>query len=579
MNLSKQNLAHSLTSSFSLWFFIVCLLVTAFVGRNADLTVVIEKNALDPEQVEKRLAETDGTVVLSEADSTLLPLLGAPPEAMPETTSEIIRVSSEGEPTQFFELTALSHRGFWSLFPAFVTIVLCFVNREPITALAGGIIIGGVLLGQFDLAGDVLKTGLSTTSAAIVIILYLLFLGGLLGMWSRNGGALAFAEWITERFVRGPKTAKLASWALGLVFFQGGTISTLLVGTTVKPIADKEKISHEELSYIVDSTASPIAVILPFNAWPLYVQSLIFVGGVGVLATEADRVGFFFSSIHLSFYAIFAVLFTFLISIDKLPFIGGTFRKAIRRSRDTGELDAPGARPLQSKVTDGLKIPKGYQPVPWEFLLPVLLIIGIAIGTFVIQGSPDVLSAFGISLVVAFLISRFRGMPLRELVDGFQSGLQSVVGGAVILLLAVVIGDLSSRTGGGLFLVEVIGDGIPYWALPAALFVITLIIAFATGTSWGTFAVAFPLVMPLAWAVGQAHGVSDPVFFLQICFITVINGSVFGDQCSPVSDTTILSSLATGCDLMDHVRTQIVPCAFAGLFAVVGWTLLAAFMA
>jgi len=548
--------ARPVVSSFSLWVFIISLLLVVFMGRRADQTVVIEKFALDPMQVEERLEEIGQSKVIPAGKSSLLPLVGTAPPKMPSVSGEVIDMRDPEGGKEFFELSAQSHRGLWSLFPAFVTIVLCFVNREPITALAGGIVVGGLLLGQFDLADDVLKTGLATTDAAIVIILYLLFLGGLLGIWSRNGGALAFAEWITKRFVRGPRTAKLASWALGLVFFQGGTISTLLVGTTVKPIADKEKVSHEELSYIGDSTASPIAVLLAFNAWPLYVQSLIFVGGVSVLASEAARLDFFFDSVYLSFYAIFAVLFTFLLSIDELPFISGTFRKAIKRSRETGQLDAPGARPLQSKVAEGTQVPDGYRPLPFEFFLPVILIVGIAIGTLIFTGSPDVLSAFGIALIVSFLVSRFRGMPLRELVDGFQSGLQSVVGGAVILLLAVVIGGLSKSTGGGLFLVEIIGDGISYWTLPAILFVLTLVIAFATGTSWGTFAVTFPLVMPLAWAVAQANGLADPVLFLQICFITVLNGSVFGDQCSPVSDTTILSSLATGCDLMDHVTTQ-----------------------
>ena len=569
----------SLLRSVSFWFFVVCALLAAFPGREAELTVVVEKTELDPAQAERRAAEEKTGAPVAAGQSRLWPLAGQEVDRMPAVGREIVVLPADrpGGTERFFEVEARSHRGVWSLFPAFVTIVLCFLNREPISALAGGIVTGGLLLGKFDLTENVLLPGLSTSSAALVILLYLVFLGGLLGLWSRNGGALAFAEWVTRRFVRGPKTAKLAAWGLGLLFFQGGTISTLLVGTTVKPIADREKISHEELSYIVDSTASPIAVLLPFNAWPFYVQGLIFVGGVGALATQADRVSFFFDSIHLSFYALFAVLFTFLLSVDRLPFIGPSFRAAVRRSRETGELDRRGARPLQSAATAAVRVPEGYRPVAWEFVLPVGLIIGIAVGTYLFLDSPDVLSGFGIALLAAFLASRLRGMALRDLMDGFQSGLQSVVGGAIILLLAVVIGDLSGETGGGLFLVEAIGGSVPYWSLPALLFLATLVIAFATGTSWGTYAVSFPLVMPLAWAVAQNQGLAEPLFFLQICFITVINGSVFGDQCSPVSDTSILSSLSTGCDLMDHIRTQIVPCAVAGVLAVAAWTALTVF--
>ena len=135
-----------------------------------------------------------------------------------------------------------------------------------------------------------------------------------MGIWCRTGAAEAFAEFMTKKFVRGPISAKLVSWSLGVIFFQGGTISTVLVGTTVKPISDKQKISHEELSYIVDSTASPIASLLAFNAWPGYIQSFIFVSGVSWLATESDRIAFFFISIPLCFYAMFAVLGTFLLS-------------------------------------------------------------------------------------------------------------------------------------------------------------------------------------------------------------------------------------------------------------------------
>ena len=136
-----------------------------------------------------------------------------------------------------------------------------------------------MILGQYDLTGQVLIPALATTNAAGILLLYLWLLGGLMGIWSRTGAAQAFAEFMTVRFVRGPKTAKLVAWMLGVIFFQGGSMSTVLVGTTVKPIADKENVSHEELAYIVDSTASPIASQLAFNAWPGYVQAFIFVSG------------------------------------------------------------------------------------------------------------------------------------------------------------------------------------------------------------------------------------------------------------------------------------------------------------
>ena len=180
----------------------------------------------------------------------------------PAVTEEfaVATVTRDGQDTQvYYRLTAQYHWGYWSLLPAVVAVLLCWVTREPVPALLGGIVSGALILGQYDLTGQVLIPALATTNAAGILLLYLWLLGGLMGIWSRTGAAQAFAEFMTVRFVRGPKTAKLVAWMLGVIFFQGGTMSTVLVGTTVKPIADKENISHEELAYIVDSTASPIA--------------------------------------------------------------------------------------------------------------------------------------------------------------------------------------------------------------------------------------------------------------------------------------------------------------------------------
>lgn len=567
-----------LLKSIPLWFFMGALALSWWAGRHSSTVWVVESYSLDRATAEKRMQKVGAPSFLAVEDSVLWKLKDASITRAPEVTQEWV-IESNDDGDTFSHLEARYHRGMWSLFPAFVTIVLCFLTREPVTSLLGGILSGALLLGAYDIMSEVLIPGLTSSSAALIIVLYLGLLGSMLGIWSRNGAARAFADWVTLRFVRGPKTAKLTAWILGAFFFQGGTISTLLVGTTVKPVADKEKISHEELSYIVDSTASPIAVLLPFNAWPFYVQGLIFVGGISVLATEELRVGFFFSSIPLFFYAILAVLFTFLLSIDRLPWIGQSFKKAIRRSRETGELDRPGATPLQaSESLQASDVPEGYRPAAFEFVLPLVLIIGIAVGTYVVLDSPNVLWAFAVAVLVGALTSRLRGMTLKHLIEGVTAGLQGVVYGAVILLLAVVIGGLSRETGGGLFLVDSLGAALPYQMLPLLLFVLTIGIAFSTGTSWGTFAVTFPLAMPLAWSLAESGGLEHPVLFLQICFAAVINGSVFGDQCSPISDTTVLSSLATGCDLMDHVKTQIIPSSIAAVIAVIAWTCLTFFV-
>jgi Na+/H+ antiporter NhaC len=463
------------------------------------------------------------------------------------------------------------HFGLWSLLPAFIAIALCLLTKEPVTALLGGIVCGAFMLGRFDLIEDVLIPNLASTSAAGLLLLYLWLLGGLMGIWTRTGAAQAFAEFMTKHFVRGPRSAKLVAWSLGVVFFQGGSISTVLVGTTVRPLADKAGVSHEEMSYIVDSTGSPIASVLAFNAWPAYVQALIFVPGISFLATESDRISFFFQSIPFSFYGILAVMGTLLLSLDITHFSGKGIRDAMHRSRTTGELDAPGARPLSAKELQKSSVPEGYKPHVAEFFIPLLTLICIAVGTFIAWGTPNINWAFATALIMSGLIATFKGMAISELIEGISDGLKSVVLASVLLMLAITIGAISKEIGGAIFLVEQLGQQIPYWTLPLFLQLMTMVIAFSTGSSWGTYAIAFPLAMPLAWAVGEAQGLENPILYLSVCFATVLNGSVYGDQCSPISDTTILSSMTTGTDLMDHVKTQVVPATFAAALAALMW--------
>ena len=568
--------------------FVLAVLVSWIAGASVSPTWTVNRVTLDVATDEdgRLYYLSEGRRVLFEAtpieqarlDPAALRASGAAP---PVTEEFVFAVETRDGRTEtvHYRLVARSHLGWWSLLPAAVAVILCWLTREPVTSLASGIVSGALLLGKYDITGEVMIPSLASTNSAGVLLLYLWLLGGLMGVWSRTGAAQAFAEFMTARFVRGPKTAKLVAWALGIVFFQGGTVSTVVVGTTVKPIADKERVSHEELAYIVDSTASPIASQLAFNAWPGYVQAFIFVSGVGFLATETDRIAFFFQSVPFCFYAIFAVLGTFLLSIEKPVFLGRRLAAAMRRARATGKLDADGADPLSARELQASRVPAGYAPHVVEFFLPLGVLIAVAVGTFAAYGSPNVQWAFGTALLLAAGIALGKGMSLKDLIAGFHDGIKGVVLGSVILLLAITIGNVSTETGGGVFLVEQLGDAVPYFLLPVLLQIMTMVIAFSTGTSWGTYAVAFPLAMPLAWAVAGAQGLAHPELFMTLCFAAVMDGSVYGDQCSPISDTTVLSSVCTGCDLMDHVRTQIPQASIAAGLAAVCWTAIAFFTA
>lgn len=566
------------------WVFVICMSLAFYAGLSIKPTWTVEKITLDVKQDQNGLyyyykgkpkyiqqATPYFSAELHPEKIFKINQQGLKPNVMEEYTIAYSDKQHQTHPV-YYQLNAKRHWGIWSLLPALVAVLLCWITREPLTSLFCGILAGAFLMGQYDITEKVLIPNLMTKDAAGVLILYLWLLGGLMGIWAKTGAAQAFAQMMTRHVVRGPRTAKLVAWLLGVIFFQGGTVSTVLVGTTVKPLTDKENISHEELSYIVDSTASPIASQLAFNAWPGYVQAFIFVSGVSWLATEADRITFFFQSVPFCFYAIFAVLGTFLLSIEKPIYLSKRLKTAIERSRTTGQLDAPNAEPLSAKELQSSNVPEGYTPHVIDFFLPLATLIGIAIGTFITSGSPNVRWAFGAGVLSAILLAILRGMSIKQLMDGFAQGLKGVVLGSVILMLAITIGQISKDIGGGIYLVEQLGQTIPYWCLPVILQLLTIVIAFSTGTSWGTYAVAFPLAMPLAWAVANNQGLANPEFFMTICFAAVMDGSVFGDQCSPISDTTVLSSMCTGCDLMDHVKTQIPQATLAALLAAIGWT-------
>lgn len=451
------------------------------------------------------------------------------------------------------------HYGFWSVLPPLIAIVLAFWTKEVISALFVGIALGGVIAGDLNIVDQFLLPSIGTEDFALILLVYLWSLGGLIGIWTRTGGAERFAVWASNLMVKGKRSAKFFTWLMGLIFHQGGTISTVLTGATVRPITDKHGVSHEETSYMVDSTASPAATIIPFNVWPIYIGGLV-AGTIPMFETAEDGIAFFFSSLPFNFYGIFAVIITLLFALELLPWVPGKkMRAAIDRARTSGELDREGAEPLSAEELTDMQIPEDYKPGLIDFFGPIGTLLGVAIIPYAYTkyylGLNDPLlmiaEAFVLAVLVGMMVALTKGMELKEVIDGFVDGCKGVTIGAIILALAVSLKSVADAVGTAPYVVSLTGDFLTPAMLPAILMVLCIIIAFSTGTSWGTYAVVFPVAVPLAWAV------LPDTFFLMICFGTVVGGSVFGDQCSPISDTTILSSLATGCDLMDHVYTQI----------------------
>ena len=472
---------------------------------------------------------------------------------------------------QYYLLELKKSFKIWSLFPAFLTLLLCWILREPVVSLLLGIISGAMILQYYNIIDQIFIPILMTKNSALIILLYFFLLGGLLGMWSLTGADRAFAGWMTKHFVKGPKSAKVVAWLMGVIFFQGGTVSVVLVGTMVKPLADQHNVSPEELAYIVDSTASPIASQLAFNAWPAYIQSFIFVSGVSWLATESARIAFFFKSVPFCFYAIFAVFGTFMISIDKPIFVGKLMKNAITRSRETNQLDSVLGDKRDFSLDTSYR-DTSYQSSLMDFVVPLIILIVTSLYTFIVTSSPNVLLAFSLSVLSIVFMSLFKGLAITSIIKGLVHGMSKMTLGLLILVCALCIGKMTVDLGAPFFMVQLLGKSIPYWLLPVFLQLLTVVIAFSTGTSWGTYAITFPIAMPLAWSIAQVAGLDNPILFMTLCFAAVMDGSVFGDQCSPISDTTVLSSMCTGCDLMDHVKTQLPQAMLAAVLAALSWT-------
>jgi Na+/H+ antiporter NhaC len=467
--------------------------------------------------------------------------------------------------------------GAWSLLPATVSLVLAFATRQVLVSLLAGVLTGGVVryFGTGDpWALDPVSTWLMPTLGsagyAKVLLIYLWCLGGLLGIWERTGAAGHFARTTGTWIVRGPRSALLYTWLLGLVFHQGGTVSTVLTGSTAKPLCDAHRVSHEELSYVVDSTASPVATLIPFNAWPAYVAGLCVGVLPDVIPDASAGLSLFFRSIPYNFYGMFAVAGTLLFALGLWG--GPSLGAARRRARETGQLDRPGARPiLPPKVED--RTAPGYVPHLVDFVAPLAVLIALGVGPWLIVGRDFIPQAFAACLATAAVIAAVRGLGLGGVTDAFLEGCRDMTFGAVVLGLALAIGNVTKELGTAAYVASVLPESFPALALPPLLLALCMAIAFATGTSWGTYAVVVPVAVALAWRIHP-----DPTY-LSVCFGAVLGGAVFGDQCSPISDTTLLSAMFSGCDLMDHVSTQLPPAlvaaALSGLASTVAaWTTL-----
>ena len=494
-------------------------------------------------------------------------------EAGPATIS-----ATAGSATATTELRVIP--GWVSVLPAILAITIALTLRNVIPALLLGLWVGATALRSFTFEGagrglldsfQVFVTGAIADFDRASIILFTMMIGGMVGIITRNGGMASIVRAIVSR----AKTAvggQVAVWLMGLMIFFDDYSNTLVVGNTARSLTDHLKVSREKLAYIVDSTAAPVACIALITTWIGYQiglidQALASIDGL----SDVQAFSVFIHSIPYSFYPILAITFVLMISASGLDF--GPMYKAEVRARN-GRVKPETAEALPSIQGDELT-PKDNIPLrALNAFIPIIALIVALLVSLVLLGEGNTIievlettspfqammySSFVGVLVAATLTIGQRILSIHETVDAWYGGLRATLFGMIILVLAWSLSDLTTALSTAQYLVTLLADSLPVALIPAIVFILAAFTAFTTGTSWGTMAILMPLIIPLSWAVMIVNGIGDPsgMHILYSSVACCLGGAVWGDHCSPISDTTVLSSVASGCDHIEHVRTQL----------------------
>ncbi len=483
--------------------------------------------------------------------------------------------------------------GWVSVLPPLIAIGLAIVLREVVASLFLGVWLGAFFYAGLNPLAAIWRTIDRFVVPALVdtghasILVFSLLLGGMVGVMSRSGGTRGIVEALRPLSTT-PRRAQLATWLAGLAIFFDDYANTLIVGNTFRPITDRVRVSREKLAYLVDSTAAPVAAIVFVSTWVGYEISLIgdalqiaaeqpgLSADVAAELTAVSPFAVFLHSIPYLFYPILAILMVGLLVATQRDF--GPMLSAERRARAGAGLHREDAQLMVDTTGRSLEA-KEDAPARWpNAALPVLTVILVVLLGLYFDGRASANSAslrdvFGAAdpfkallwgslggcLVAIGLAVGQRILSTEEAIDAWLGGMRAMLLAAVILTLAWSLGEVTAVLGTATYLTRILSDNLLPALLPALVFVTAAGIAFATGTSWATMAILFPLVVPLAVALGG--GVTfdgNGQYTLTLGAISsVLAGSIFGDHCSPISDTTVMSSLASACDHVDHVRTQL----------------------
>lgn len=460
-----------------------------------------------------------------------------------------------------------------SVLPPVLAIAMAIGTRQVYLSLGAGIWLGSSFVEGFDpLAGlgaalERLVAVLGSAGDARVV-LFTLVVGALITTLEACGGVTGFVKRLEERaWVGNRRRAQLLAWTLGVVIFVESNITVLVAGTVARPLFDRFKISREKLAYIIDSTSAPICILIPLNAWGAYNLSLL--EGLEV----PDALGVFLRSLPYNFYALAAVALAMATILWGLDF--GPMKAAEARVAE-GTMHAEGSTPLAddgATLDPELKV----EPRARNMLVPIaVLVVAMPVSLWVTgdgdimggSGSTSVLWASSAALATAWAMLLWQGaLSVDRLTRRGLEGAGALLPLAIILVLALALGGLAKELGTGVYLADLASGSMPTFVLLPVIFAVGAGVAFSIGSSWGTFAIMLPIAVPTAASMGMP---------LEPFVAASLAGGVFGDHCSPISDTTIVASLASATDHIQHVRTQLPYALAGGAVAVVAFSILGA---
>lgn len=444
-----------------------------------------------------------------------------------------------------------------SLIPATVAILLAFITRNTVFSLAVACLAGVLVAGEGLLGFPNLLVGALGNEDFSWIFLLELFIGILIAFFQRTGAILNFSQFIENRKMT-RKRVQLIAWFMGMFVYFSDYFSPLFVGSTMRALSDRFNISREKLAYICDSTSAPVSILVPITGWAVLVAGLII--GMGPIEDAGDAMTAFIMSIPFNIYSILAVVMVGLIASGILPDFG-PMRIAEERAMKEGKLVRDGAQPLMGdELTSIAPFPGIKTSLFWNFLFPVLLVIGFALSSVFLTGSARPMESFLLASVMAAIVMRVQGVPLFEITNTAMAGIKGIMPAVIILAFAYALNDLSAALNTAQYIISVTESWLTPSVLPMLAFLITGFVAFSTGTSWGTYAIMIPIAVPLAFSFSGNE--LDTVVYATIAAVS--GGGVFGDHCSPLSDTSILASTGAASDHIDHVKTQLPYAAIIG---------------